>query len=81
MKTKTDTVFRYALAIVITLAVFYLLGALKSMVVPDMWRDTYIMIVGVVIGKWSTIVDYYWGTSKSSSDKTDLLNNKPSQTI
>jgi hypothetical protein len=78
MKTKTDTVFRYALAIVITLAVFYLLGALKSMVVPDMWRDTYIMIVGVVIGKWSTIVDYYWGTSKSSSDKTDLLNNKPS---
>ncbi len=77
MKTKTDTYMRYALAIIITFAVFWLLGTLKSMVVPDMWRDTYIMIIGVVIGKWSTIVDYYWGTSKSSNDKTELLNGKP----
>ena len=71
---STDVVFRYALAIAITFAVFYLLGTLKSIAVPEMWRDTYIMIIGVIIGKWSTIVDYYWGTSKSSSDKTDLLN-------
>lgn len=75
MKTKADIIFRYILAIVITFAVFYLLGALKSMVVPDTWRDTYVMIIGVVIGKWSTIVDYYWGTSKSSSDKNELMNN------
>lgn len=76
MKSKADTVFRYLLAIVITFSVFWMLGTLKSIVVPEMWRDTYIMIIGVVIGKWSTIVDYYWGTSKSSGDKTELMKPK-----
>ena len=77
MKNKTDIVFRYVLAGIITFAVFYLLGTLKSTVVPQEWRDTYIMIIGVIIGKWSTIVDYYWGTSKSSADKTDIINKAP----
>lgn len=73
MKNKADAIFKYALAIVITGAVFYLLASLARLSIPEMWRDTFIMIVGVIVGKWSTIVDYYWGTSKSSSDKTELM--------
>ena len=75
MKTETTLklVFRYALAISIVIGFFWLLGNVaKITIAPDM-RDTLIFIIGVLVSKFSTIVDYEWGTSRSSSEKNATI--------
>lgn len=67
--------FKYALALSIIFGFFWLLGNIVYMEPTSAMRDTFIMIVGVLVAKFSTIVDNEWGSSAGSKAKDDALIN------
>ena len=77
MKEKVlNRTFGYLLAISVVIGFYWLLINVADMNPSSAMRDTFIMIIGVIVGKFSTIVDFYWGSSAGSSDKNELLKKK-----
>lgn len=77
MKEKgLNKTFGYLLAFSIVIGFYWLLINVAEMNPSSAMRDTFIMIIGVIVGKFSTIVDFYWGSSSGSNEKNDLLKKK-----
>jgi len=68
MKSK----FGYAVAIVIIVGFFITLITLLRH--PERFENIIVAVIGGLLTCVVTIVNYFWGTSKSSADKTELLN-------
>lgn len=66
--------FAYLLAACLIIGTVYVTVLIfKS---PYEFRDLIMISVGTLYAKLSTVVDYYWGTSKSSKDKDKLITSK-----
>jgi len=80
MKTVKD-IFQYALGALIVIGFFVLLYLLVSKTVPDVNKDLLNLIVGALIGSFSTIVGYFFGSSAGSARKDEIISgidiNKP----
>jgi len=74
--TKSDKIFRYILAIFITIGFFALLIFLVRWSIPLENKELLYIVVGALIGAFGTIINYEWGTSRSSSEKNDLIMTK-----
>ena len=72
-----DKVYRYILAALISIGFFALLLFLVKWPIPTENKELLYIVVGALIGAFGTIVNYEWGSSRSSSDKNDLLKNMP----
>jgi len=72
MKAK-DTIFRYLLAIAISLGFFGFLVALIKFALPNENKDLLYIVAGALISSFNTIVNYEWGSSRSSALKDDKL--------
>lgn len=75
MKTS-EKIFRYILAALISIGFFVLLISLVRYAIPTENKDLLYIVVGALIGAFGTIVNYEWGSSRSSSEKNDLLKTK-----
>lgn len=75
MKTIRDY-FQYGLGFVIVAGFFALLYLLIIKEVPEQNSEVLNLIIGALIGSFTTIVGYFYGSSKGSSEKTDLLNKR-----
>lgn len=73
----TDKVYRYILAALISIGFFALLLFLVKWAIPAENKELLYIVVGALIGAFGTIVNYEWGSSRSSSEKNDLLKNTP----
>jgi hypothetical protein len=60
----------------IVIAFFVLLYLLASKPVPDGNSDVVNLTVGALIGAFTSVVGYWFGSSAGSKQKTDLLANK-----
>ena len=70
--TKTqEKLFQYILAVVIVIGFFVILAL---SITTDKEVDN--MLTGALVAAFSGIVGYYYGSSKSSSDKTEMMNGK-----
>jgi len=74
MKQAKD-IFQYILGALITIGFFILLLSLVYSTIPADNKDLLNLVVGSLIGSFSTIVGYYFGSSKGSADKNELLKN------
>jgi uncharacterized BrkB/YihY/UPF0761 family membrane protein len=74
MKQAKD-IFQYILGALITVGFFILLLSLVYTTIPTDNKDLLNLVVGALIGSFSTIVGYYFGSSKGSADKNELLKN------
>jgi uncharacterized membrane protein len=74
-KTLKD-IFQYVLAGLIITGFFVLLYALVHKEVPEPNKDLLNLIVGALIGSFATIVGYFFGSSKGSAEKTDVMNKQ-----
>lgn len=70
---KPAQIAMYILAGLIVTGFFSILGLLIFVEIPDKNKDILLMIVGALIASFSALVSYYFGSSKSSSDKNELL--------
>lgn len=70
--------FRMILAVVMIIGFF---GVLISMMLMDnKFEGAVLTMVGALTGAVLTIINYEWGSSKSSADKNDIIdkiNNQP----
>jgi uncharacterized membrane protein len=76
MKTLWQQIFQYTLGAIIIIGFFVLLVTLINTKIPTENEDVLNLVVGALIGSFATIVGYFFGSSKGSSDKNDLLNKK-----
>ncbi|MFT3750960.1 MAG: hypothetical protein QM768_21785 [Agriterribacter sp.] len=63
------TQMRSTLAFLIIVGVFALVAFLQFREVPPSNRDIMYMSLGVVISTLTTVVNFYYGTSKGETDK------------
>ena len=68
----------YALAWVNVVGFFAILVLLATCPLPVGVSEILLILVGTLVAKYGSIVDYFFGSSKSSADKTTLLTAKKS---
>jgi uncharacterized membrane protein len=73
IKEIIQIIFKYSLAIAIVYGFFYILGNMTKFVIPEGSRDIVMLVIGVIVGKFGTIVDHEWGSSSGSEKKTDII--------
>lgn len=73
---KGKQVFQYILGGLIVLGFFLLLYFLLSAVVPEGNKELLNITIGALIGSFTSIVGYFFGSSLGSAEKNDLLKNK-----
>jgi len=71
---KTKDLPLYILAGIITLGYFGLLAILTFKGVPEQNNDLYNTAMGALLVAFSMVVGYWFGSSKGSADKNELLN-------
>ena len=67
-------IFQYVLGALITIGFFVLMVGLVYTAVPDINKDLLNLVAGALIGSFATIVGYFFGSSKGSADKNEMLN-------
>ena len=70
---KSKDIFQYILGALIVLGFFVLLIVLVYSGVPDQNKDLLNLVVGALIGSFATVVGYFYGSSKGSSDKNNMI--------
>lgn len=81
---KIKEIFMYALGGLIAIGTFVLIGMLVMLIIkhPETpLKDVLVMSIGSLLAAFGLVVGYFYGSSKGSADKTDILkekNNNPS---
>lgn len=80
---KLKEIFFYALGVLIVLGFFLFLGMIILRSGDSSLQN---IMLGALIGAFTTVVTYYYGSSKSSADKTEMIHNStpippPNETI
>ena len=68
--------FMFTLGAIIMICFFVVLGLLIFKAMPDQNKDVLYLIIGALIGFAGSVVNYFYGSSKGSSDKSELLSKK-----
>jgi len=76
MGTKSKEIYMYLLGAVVVLGCFGITSLLIFHEVPEGSRDALNICLGILIGLGASVVNYFFGSSKGSADKTQLLNGK-----
>jgi hypothetical protein len=67
----------YILGAFISSGFFCLLGLLMFLEIPVSNKDLLYLSIGALLAAFSTVVGYFFGSSKSSADKNDLMMKGP----
>ena len=67
---KGKDIYMYVLGAVIVIGFFTILG---FMIVVGRYDKDLSIVLGALIAAFSMVVSYFYGSSKSSSDKNDML--------
>jgi hypothetical protein len=78
---KGKDLFQYILGGLIVAGFFILLYLLVNAEVPEKNQGLLNLVVGALIGSFATVVSYFFGSSKGSAEKTDLLSKKEGDTL
>jgi hypothetical protein len=73
VKSALRTAGAYVIAALVILAAFYIIRILFKEEIPPNNRDAVMMVVGAVMGWAGAVVNFYFGSSKGSEDKTEAL--------
>ena len=68
--------FMFILGAIIMICFFVVLGLLIFHGMPENNKDVLYLIIGALIGFAGSVVNYFYGSSKGSSDKSEMLNSK-----
>ena len=76
MTKKTGEIFMYILGALLIVGFFILLIFLVLKPVPIQNNDLLSLVVGALLGSFTSVVSYFFGSSAGSKQKTDLLHTK-----
>ena len=66
-------IFQYVLGIVVVMAFVALLYFLFTKEIPWVNMNLLSLIIGALIGSFTTVVQYFFGSSKGSAEKSEIL--------
>jgi len=72
---KGKDIYMYVLGALVVLGFMGLLGVLIFKGIPEINKDILNITVGALIGSFTSIVGYFFGSSKGSADKNKMLQN------
>lgn len=75
MKEWIKEVYMYILGAFVVTLCFFLVYLLISIAVPESNRSIIDVAFGLILGWGGAVVNYFFGTSKGSSDKTKIMAN------
>ena len=75
-EVKTKEIFMYGLGGLIAICFFIVVGLLVFKQVPESNEKLIYMLIGALVGSFGTIVNYFYGSSKGSADKNDIISKK-----
>jgi len=70
---KTKDIYMYGLGAVIVVAILAIVALLVFYPVPPENREAFLIVLGTITGSFVSVVSYFYGSSKGSSDKTELI--------
>lgn len=72
---KTRDILMYILGGLIVIAFFATVYLLIYQVVPLDNKDILLIVIGALVAKFGDVVGYFYGSSRGSADKTDIMAN------
>ena len=73
---KTRESFMYILGGLITLAIIVVVGVLVFVAIPEQNQRVLDMCLGGLLVAFTTVVNYFFGSSRGSADKTEIMKNE-----
>jgi hypothetical protein len=73
---KTRDIFRYSLAALIVVGFFALLYLIINISIPIDNKDVLNITIGALIGAFTGVVSYFFGSSSGSARKDEIINDK-----
>jgi len=70
---KAKEIFMYALGAIVLIGFFI---TLFFLVKEGIYESTINLAIGALIAAFATVVGYFYGSSKGSTDKNEMINNK-----
>lgn len=77
MTKDTKEIIQYSFGGIIIILLFIIVALLIFKDIPKENKDVLNIGIGVVLGWGTMIVAYFFGSSKGSADKNEMLNQKP----
>ena len=74
---KIKELLMYILGGLIVFGFFALMALLIYITIPQPNKDLLNIAIGSLIAAFATVVGYFYGSSKGSADKNELINKKP----
>ena len=74
---NAKTIYQYVLGAIIVAGFFVATYLLIYNSVPVENNDVLNMLLGALMAQFVNVVAYFYGSSKGSSDKTEIMSNKP----
>ena len=74
MKKEFKDGYMYVLGGLIVLGFFVILAYLIVTPAPQENKDVLLILLGALVAKFSDVVGYFYGSSKGSADKSEILN-------
>lgn len=70
---KIREIYFYTLGALIVIGFF---AVLILLMLTSKDQQTINLVIGALLGAFGTVVGYFYGSSKGSADKNEMLNNK-----
>jgi uncharacterized BrkB/YihY/UPF0761 family membrane protein len=75
MNEKTKEIFKYSLAGLIVITILTLVAFLIFKPMPEPNRSIIEIIIGALVAAFTTVISFFFGSSKGSEDKTKMIYN------
>ena len=75
MKELWKQIFQYGLGALVVLGLYWVTYLLIVKAAPDSNKDALLIVLGVLAAAFSAIVGYFFGSSKGSAEKNEMLKN------
>jgi hypothetical protein len=74
MNKTNEKVYMYILGAIIVIGFFSIIGIVFKLEMPQTNKDLGLIVIGALVAKFGDVVGYFYGSSKGSADKTELIN-------
>ena len=76
MKKDNKELFMYVLAGLMVVSILTIIAILIYVELPTANKDMLYMVIGALISAFTTVISFFFGSSKGSADKTELMNKE-----
>lgn len=73
---KAKEIYMYALGALIVIGFFVILLVIFRKVMPIENKEIGLLVIGALVAKFGDVVNYFFGSSKGSADKTEIMKNQ-----